>query len=652
VKYIKFFISLIFIFVTIFIILNCAVFYYAKLQAKPLLKNANSLIYYDHLNESFFKGKGGQEWVNIKDISPYVIDAFLAVEDKRFYAHRGIDYIRLFKVILTNITNISAATGTSTITQQYARNLFVNFDRTWERKLREAWLAIQIEAHYSKEEILEGYLNTINYGHGVYGIGNASQFYFDKKPSELTLAEAAILAAIPKAPSFYSPLINETAARSRQRLIISTMEKLNYITPLEAKLALSEELVYVGKKNQLSLDTLMYFQDAVTEELYNINTIPDALINTGGLKIYTTLDLEIQKAFEESMDHYLQKNPEIQAAGIFLDPNTGEVKALIGGRDYSKSEFNRAIHAKRQVGSTMKAFLYYAALENGFTASTTFTSEPTTFNLGPKQTYSPKNYAERYPYRQIPLALALPLSDNIYAVKTHLFLGEEVLVNTTKRLGIKSELEPIPSLPLGTCELSVLEMITAYSTFANGGYRIEPYFIRKVEDMYGNVLYKRKEQEKLQILNPGITFILNELLSGTFDYRLNDYTVPTGIGIASKLTRKYAAKSGSTNTDNWMIGYNPELIGAVWVGHDYYDAEQTTNFSYARNIWADTIEKTLSDKPEVWYDIPQNVVGVLINPINGKVATENSKVKKIIYYIKGTEPTSASPDEIVSKDFN
>ncbi|HHX93520.1 MAG TPA: monofunctional biosynthetic peptidoglycan transglycosylase, partial [Tenericutes bacterium] len=185
-----------------------------------------------------------------------------------------------------------------------------------------------------------------------------------------------------------------------------------------------------------------------------------------------------------------------------------------------------------------------------------------------------------------------------------------------------------------------------------GGYRIEPYFIRKVEDMYGNVLYKRKEQEKLQILNPGITFILNELLSGTFDYRLNDYTVPTGIGIASKLTRKYAAKSGSTNTDNWMIGYNPELIGAVWVGHDYYDAEQTTNFSYARNIWADTIEKTLSDKPEVWYDIPQNVVGVLINPINGKVATENSKVKKIIYYIKGTEPTSASPDEIVSKDFN
>ena len=327
----------------------------------------------------------------------------------------------MFKVILTNITNISAATGTSTITQQYARNLFVNFDRTWERKLREAWLAIQIEAHYSKEEILEGYLNTINYGHGVYGIGNASQFYFDKKPSELTLAEAAILAAIPKAPSFYSPLINETAARSRQRLIISTMEKLNYITPLEAKLALSEELVYVGKKNQLSLDTLMYFQDAVTEELYNINTIPDALINTGGLKIYTTLDLEIQKAFEESMDHYLQKIQKFKPQEFFLDPNTGEVKALIGGRDYSKSEFNRAIHAKRQVGSTMKAFLYYAALENGFTASTTFTSEPTTFNLGPKQTYSPKNYAERYPYRQIPLALALPLSDNIYAVKTHLF---------------------------------------------------------------------------------------------------------------------------------------------------------------------------------------------------------------------------------------
>lgn len=198
------------------------------------------------------------------------------------------------------------------------------------------------------------------------------------------------------------------------------MEKLNYITPLEAKLALSEELVYVGKKNQLSLDTLMYFQDAVTEELYNINTIPDALINTGGLKIYTTLDLEIQKLLKKAWTIIFKKSRNSSRRN-FLDPNTGEVKALIGGRDYSKSEFNRAIHAKRQVGSTMKAFLYYAALENGFTASTTFTSEPTTFNLGPKQTYSPKNYAERYPYRQIPLALALPLSDNIYAVKTHLF---------------------------------------------------------------------------------------------------------------------------------------------------------------------------------------------------------------------------------------
>ena len=233
----------------------------------------------------------------------------------------------------------------------------------------------------------------------------------------------------------------------------------------------------------------MYYQDAVMNELKSLKEIPSTFLETGGLKIYTSLNLKGQKELETNVKEVLKDN-ELETAAILMDPNTGGVKALVGGKDYNKSEYNRAISAKRQVGSTMKPFLYYAALENGFTASTTFTSEQTTFTFSNKDTYSPKNYNEKYGNKPISMATAISYSENIYAVKTHLFLGEDTLINMARRVGITSKLDKVPSLALGTSEISMLEMAGGYATFANEGYKIKPHFIEKVVDQEGNILYE------------------------------------------------------------------------------------------------------------------------------------------------------------------
>jgi 1A family penicillin-binding protein len=634
---------MIFLFFFLFIGFNVFAFIYAKITSKLEIKNANSFLLYDKNDELFFQGTGASEWVSLNDISEYLINATLATEDKNFFKHNGFDYLRIIKAFYINATAGSIVQGASTISQQYAKNLFLDFNQTWQRKLDELWLTYELEAHYSKKEILEGYLNTINYGHGVYGIQNASIFYFDKKAKDLSLAEASILAGIPKNPSKYSPLVDELEAKERQNLILNMMIKNNYISQKDKKNALAENLIYIGKKDKLNLSTVMYYQDAVMRELKKINTIPSSFIETGGLKIYTNLDLNAQTKLEESARKNLANNPEIQVAGIMMDPSEGKIIALVGGRDYSSSPYNRAIQSSRQVGSVMKPFLYYAALENGFTASTSFISEPTTFTFGTNQSYSPSNYGEKYPNKAISLAIALAYSDNIYAIKTHLFLGSEVLVDAAKKAGIKTKLSPLPSLPLGTVEINIIDLMGGYSSLANEGYKIEPYLINKVEDSQGHILYQHQDVKEL-VLNKSLTFILNELLSNTSDYDLVDYNYPTCLSIKPKLTKKYAIKSGTTDTDLWTIGYNKEVIVGVWVGYDKDKTIPTEEFQYSKNIWADAIEGYLKGKTDNWYTIPDNVIGVLVDPISGELATNKSNKKKILYYIKGTEPLYDNQD--------
>lgn len=610
---------------------------YSKLSNKLEIKSANNISMYDNTNEVFFQGNGTSKWVNLNDISKNVINATISTEDKKFYKHFGFDFLRIAKASFVNIKNRKTMQGASTISQQYVKNLFLDFDKTWERKWNEMWLTLNVEIHYSKDEILEGYLNTINYGHGMYGIEKAANYYFNKSSKDLSLAEATMLVGIPKSPSNFSPLVNPTLAKKRQTIILDGMVKNGYITEEEKENAINEELSFYGKESQDSLSSVMYYKDAVIKELENIKSIPTSFLDTGGLKVYTTLDLNAQKSLEDSVSKNL-KGKSLQAAAITMNPENGEILGLIGGVDYSKSGFNRATNSIRQVGSTMKTFLYYAALENGFTPSTAFTSEQTTFTFSNKQSYSPKNANEVYGNIPISLATAISYSDNIYAVKTHMFLGEDTLVNMAKRLGITAKLSANPSLPLGTNEINIIEMTSAYATFANEGYKVTPHLIKKVEDQNGNVLYEYKE-EKEMILNSSLTYILNELLTTTYDKSFIDYNYPTVLSLAAKMSRKYAVKSGTTATDLWTIGYTPQVITSVWVGYDENKEISSKEYQCAKNIWIDTMEAYLKDKEKTWYTKPNNVVGYLVDPISGKPANEESKHKKILYYLKGTEPT-------------
>lgn len=642
-KFIKRIIKFSIFFLIIGFIVGLGIYGYEQTSPKLEIKSANNISLYDSTGNLYFQGSGTNEWVALKDISQNVIDATISTEDKNFYKHFGFDFLRIIKAGYTNILAGKTKQGASTISQQYVKNLFLDFDKTWERKWNEMWLTLNVETHYSKEEILEGYLNTINYGHGMYGIANAADYYFNKKAKDLTLAEASMLVGIPKSPANYSPLINYDLAKSRQSLILKGMLKNNYISEDEMNEAYQEELTIIGKKATINSDTILYFQDAVLTELNSIKSIPNSFLDTGGLKIYTTLDMKAQSSLEQSIKENLKNNEEVQTSGIMIDPKTGNIIALVGGKDYSTSQYNRATKSLRQVGSTMKPFLYYAALENGFTSSTSFTSEQTTFAFSNKDSYSPKNANEIYGHKPISLAAAIAYSENIYAIKTHMFLGEDTLVNMAKRLGITAKLPEIPSLPLGTSEIGIIEMASAYSVFANNGYKNRPHLITKIEDINGNVLYEFKETEEL-VLNPSLTYILNELLTTTYDSSFIDYNYPTIINVAGRLSRKYSVKSGTTATDTWTIGYTPQIVTAIWVGYD--DAREIDKSLYAssKNIWADTMEVFLKDKEKVWFDMPSNVVGVLVDPISGKPATANSAKKKVLYYLKGTEPTG---DEMV-----
>ena len=619
-------------------LISIAIFYlgiylYALISPKLTISSAKSYYFYDS-NDNLITGT--DEWISYEELDKDIINATVAIEDRHFFKHQGFDYLRIIKAFINNIKSRSMSEGASTITQQYAKNLYLDFDKTIERKINEAWLTVRIETHYTKEEILEGYLNTINYG-GIFGIENASKYYFGKSAKDLTLAEASMLAGIPNRPSEYSPFVNLESAKERQLIVLNSMLRDKYITSEELEKAKNEELVFNDTKNN-KLASVMYFEDSVIDELKKINNIPSSFITTGGLKIYTTLDPHAQESIEKVIENSVTN--DIQVASIIMKPN-GAVLGLVGGTDYAKSQYNRATNTTRSVGSTIKPFLYYAALENNFTASTTFTSEATTFVFSDNQTYSPTNFADTYPNKEISMAAAIAYSDNIYAVKTHLFLGSDALVEMMKRVGINS-LNSIPSLALGSEAISLIDMMGAYSYLASEGKKAEPYFIEKVTDISGNVLYEHKDIDEV-VLNKSLTYIISELLANTTNTKFISYTYPTSYGISYKLTRKYAIKTGTTDFDHLCFGYNKDIVVGIWSGYDDNRKITSTDTVNNKSMWADIIESYLGDAPDSWFDMPSNVVGVLADPVSGSIATNDNKNATILYYIKGTEP---------SKDYN
>ena len=624
------------IFFVFFLYVFFGLFYlYIKMSPKLNLKKANTIILYDKNNKEFFRGNGSKEWIDLKNIDRDLINATISTEDKRFYKHNGFDYIRIIKSIFINIKSNSIKEGASTITQQYSRNLYLNFDRTLARKIKEAYLAFKMEINYSKDEILEGYLNTINYGNGVLGIENASKYYFNKSSSDLTLGEASILAGIPASPQEYSPINDLNTSKKRQKIILDTMVKNGYITEEEANNAYNEELVFYGKKEKLNLTTLMYYKDAVMNELDNLKVIPKDYIENNSIKIYTNLDLEAQSKLDESIKNNIDSSNEIELASVLIENNSGKIIALTGGKDYEKSQYNRAIYSKRQVGSTLKPFLYYSALENGFTASSEFMSKKTSFNLG-NQEYKPNNYGNIYANRKIPMILALAYSDNIYALKTNMFLGDNQFITTLNKVGINS-VENNVSLPLGTSEINIINLTSAYTVLANKGKKNNNYLIREIKTKDNKILYKHQKNEQ-QVLNNNYVYIMSELLRNCYDYQLVDYNSPTCLSIRPKITKKYAIKTGSTNTDSLIVGYNKDYTLGVWTGYDDNKTLKDKDSNISKNIWVDTIENYLRDKEDSWFDKPKDVNAVLVNPLNGKLATNESKKKKFVYYLKGTEP--------------
>ena len=619
-----------------FVICIIGLYSYAYMSSDLDIKLSNNIQIVDKDGNTISYGSG-KSWTKLKDISPNLINAVISIEDKIFYKHHGFDYLRIGKAMLENIKNKSIVQGASTISQQYIKNLYLDFDKTWKRKLEEAFLTLQLEVHYSKDEILEGYLNTINYGKGNYGITSASKYYFDKEPNDLTLEEAIILAGIPKNPSKYNPLNHYDECLKRAKIVAKSMLNNNYISKDEYNNLFKDKIDIESNFQKKEANMLMYYNDAVLEELNSIKEIPQSLLSSKGLKIYTYYDDEAQKSLESSIKNILQ-NTDIEVASIIVDPNTGGIIALSGGKDYNKSQFNRATQAKRQVGSTMKSFLYYAALENNFVSSSTFSSEETTFNLSDGQVYSPHNYNDDYANKEITMAAAIALSDNIYAIKTNLFLGPEKMIEVAERTGIKTKLKPLVSAALGTNELSMKDYATGYIALANGGYKREAHLIKKVEDGYGNVIYERKKENEL-VLNPNYVYILNEMLCNTYNKAFKDYTIPSALSISSRMTHKYAIKTGTTNTDYWISGYNPNALMMVWIGYDDSRDVKNEETMYSKNIWIDTMEQYLKDKEDSWYPKPDNVVAKVLDSITGKEVTDENKAA-LYYYVKGTENTT------------
>lgn len=652
IKYLRAFLIIGSIGLALALLLYIGILLYAKILGPPPLAVPQSTLYYADDGAIIGESHSGQKryWVPLEEISPELVKATLAIEDRSFYDHHGFDYKRIAGAALADLKAMAKVQGASTISQQYARNLFLEHEKTWKRKLLEAFYTIRIEMSYTKNEILEGYLNTIYYGEGAYGIQAASQFYFGKNAADISLPEAAMLAGIPKGPSIYSPLASMEKAKERQELILNLMVQDRIITEAKAKAAASARLDIKGEHSNSVVKIAPYFQDAVKNALKSVLKLDERTIELGGLRVFTTLNTKQQELAEKNIARLIAKDSEIQAGLVAMNPKTGHVKAMVGGRNYEESPFNRATQAIRHPGSTMKPLLYYTAIEQGFTPSTTMRSELTTFRFNDqKEDYTPHNYNNLYADKEITMAQALALSDNVYAVKTHLFLGEEALVDTVKRFGITTKMKAVPSLALGTSGVRVIEMANAYSHFANGGKKVDPIFITRVENHQGEVIYEHKAKDEL-VLNPEAAFVTTHLMTGMFDRRLNGYTAVTGNSMVNKISRIYAGKSGSTNTDNWMVGFTPQLVTAVWTGYDQgKPIEMVAEKGYAKNIWIHFMEDALKGEPVQSFKAPKGTVSVYINPENGKLATEDCPVQRLTYYVAGTEPTEYCTEHIMDE---
>ena len=528
------------------------------------------------------KGDTGGAAVHLSELPPYLPKAFVAIEDRRFYSHFGIDPVGISRAIVRDLTGVGGVQGGSTLTQQLAKNLFLTQERTFSRKIQEAILALWLERKYSKDQILELYLNRVYFGSGAYGVEAASQKYFGKSAKMVNLSEAAVLAGLMKSPARLAPNHNIKAANERAAQVITAMAEQGHITEAMAKLALSSPAQLVRQKGSGSVN---YAADYVMDMLDDtVGAIDEDIVVTTTLD--ARLEAEGERALSEELNAKGAKFGVGQGALVALDPD-GAIKALIGGRNYADSQFNRAVSAKRQPGSSFKPFVYLTALERGLTPDSVREDAPITV-----KGWNPENYSRRY-LGEVTLTQALSKSLNTVAVRLGQEVGPKAIVRTAHRLGVASDLEPNASIALGTSEVTPLELVTAYAAFANGGIGVQPHVITRVRTANGKQLYARRNANNGRVIEPQYVAMMNSML---------EQTLQKG-GTAEKADLPGWQAAGKTGTsqdwrDAWFIGYTSALVTGVWLGND--DGEPTKKSSGGNlpvEIWSRFMKAALQGVP-------------------------------------------------------
>lgn len=673
-------------------------------------------------------------------------NALVAVEDSRFWQHKGIDYIGIGRALVKDILHGSLKEGGSTITQQLAKIVFLSPEKTIQRKLREAQLAMKLEKELSKKEILELYLNKVYFGHGAYGVEMAARTYFGKSVGQLTLPEAAILAGLVKAPTTYSPYNDLVRAKERQEIVLARMEEEGYIKPSERNAAKAAPIALSSMRT--STEANSYFLEYIRQQLeqkYGVETVYKS-----GLRVHTTLNRNTQAAAQKALQEglrevdkrrgwrgpighkdrikeeagngqrvsftaapgdistgvvlsagpaevlvkargltgklsladaqwasnnltkgarkssargfkltdilqpgdivwvrvktvsgrnvsfSLEQEPEVEGALAAVEPGTGYIRALVGGYSFTKSEYNRALYAKRQPGSSFKPLIYAAALEHNFTPASIVDDAPVSYPGGAKGEWRPENYDHKY-YGPTRLREALAYSRNVVTVKLVENVGIDAVISFVREMGIEAEMPRELTIALGSISVTPLEMAMTYSTFANGGTRMMPIAVKYITDAKGGIL-ESNEPEGLEVVSPQTSFLITSMMGDVINY---------GTGTRANIGRPAAGKTGTSNDykDAWFIGYTPQLVGCVWVGFD--DMRRSLGRGEvggraAAPIWGHFMRSALSGKPAEPFPLPEGIIQVPIDPVNGLLSLdEPSAVYE--YFREGTQPTEYSP---------
>ncbi len=589
--------------------------------------------------------------VSLDKVPQDLIDAIVATEDRAFFEHEGISFRGIARAALRDISSRSLGSGGSTLTQQLVKNLFLNPERSFRRKAIEAIMAVILEARYSKKDILEAYVNEIYLGQNgsvqLVGVERASEVYFGKHVRRLALPEAATLAGIIKSPNYYSPLRHPERAKERRNVVLQGMLETGAIDQSTYDHAVKAPMT----KNRFprALRSAPFFVDLVMKELRE--TYPETQLKTEGLRIFTTLDTIMQHSAEDALtsglDRLTKNYASIRKKGspegvvLTIQPGTGYVKALVGGRDYAESQFNRAFQAKRQPGSLFKPFVYTAAMDpargaEAFTAATILDDSPISVQTG-KTDWKPQNYDGEF-VGQIPVREALAKSRNIPAVRAAIDAGVKNVVELASKIGVRSHLEPYPSIALGSFEVTPLEIAYAYSVFANEGVKAEPVTILAVATRDGKILENRVVRMK-RVAPASVTYVIDDILQDVFRYGTAAHARALGFH------RPFAGKTGTTNDyrDAWFVGYSPRILSLVWVGYDDGRNLGLTGSSAALPIWVNHLKTIGGIIPEANWKRPDDVVDREIDPTTGLLATPYCPEERVEMFVAGTEPTQLCP---------